>query len=35
VCIFARTDDYPDLSKCKKAAVGDEELSGLAMFTIE
>jgi hypothetical protein len=36
VCNFTvRTDDYPDLSKCKKAAVGDEEFSGLAVFTIK
>jgi hypothetical protein len=36
VWIFtAKADDYPNLSKCKKAALGDEGFSGLTVFTIE
>ena len=36
VCISAvGTNDYPDLAKCKKATVGDEEFPGLAVFIIE
>ena len=36
VCISAvGTNDDPDLAKCKKATVGDEEFPGLAVFIIE